>query len=73
MSVYLFFLQPEQRRSLCNAKLFSVVHPFDVLNEDAGKDDILWLASTGVSEIPDQQKINRFDGINVMEYFKPGE
>ena len=53
------FFQPEQRRCLWNAKLFSVVHPFDVLNEDAGNDDILWLAGTGVSETPDQQKINR--------------
>ena len=54
------FVQPEQRRSLWNAKLFPVVHPFDVLEEDAGEDDILWLASTGVSDIPDQQKLNRF-------------
>ena len=30
-----------------------------MLNEDAGKDDILWLASTGVSEILDEQKVNR--------------
>lgn len=54
------FVQPEQRRSLWNAKLFPVVHPFDVLEEDAGKDDILWLASTGVSDTPDRQKLNRF-------------
>ena len=54
------FFQPEQRRSLWNAKLFPVVHPFDVLEEDAGKDDILWLASTRVSDVPDQQKLNRF-------------
>ena len=39
--------------------MFPVVHPFDVLNEDAGKDDIFWLAYTGVSEVTDQQKINR--------------
>lgn len=51
--------QPEQHRSLYNAKMFPVVHPFDVLNEDAGKDDILWLAYTGVSEVTDQRKINR--------------
>ncbi len=57
---FLFFFQPEQRRSLWNAKLFPVVHPFDVLEENAGGDDILWLASTGVSDVPDQQKINRF-------------
>ena len=54
------FVQPEQRRSLWNAKLFPVVHPFDVLEEDSGEDDILWLASTGVSDTPDQQKLNRF-------------
>lgn len=58
--VFFSFVQPEQRRSLWNAKLFPVVHPFDVLEEDAGKDDILWLASTGVSDTPDQQKLNRF-------------
>ena len=51
--------QPEQHRSLYNAKMFPVVHPFDVLIEDAGKDDIFWLAYTGVSEVTDQQKINR--------------
>ncbi|KAM7427970.1 hypothetical protein ABFA07_020984 [Porites harrisoni] len=51
---------PEQHRSLYNAKMFPVVHPFDVLNEDAGKDDILWLAYTGVSEVTDQRKINRW-------------
>lgn len=55
----LLHFQPEQHRSLYNAKMFPVVHPFDVLNEDAGKDDILWLAYTGVSEVTDQQKINR--------------
>lgn len=54
------FVQPEQRRSLWNAKLFPVVHPFDVLEDDAGEDDILWLASTDVSDTPDQQKLNRF-------------
>ena len=54
------FVQPEQRRSLWNAKLFPVVHPFDVPGEDAGEDDILWLASTGVSGTPDQQKLNRW-------------
>ena len=54
------FVQPEQHKSLWNAKLFPVVHPFDVLEEDAGEDDILWLASTGVSDAPDQQKLNRF-------------
>ena len=53
-------VKPEQWRSLWNAKLFPVVHPFDVLEEDAGENDILWLASTGVSDIPDQQKLNRF-------------
>lgn len=51
---------PEERRSLWNAKLFPVVHPFDVLEEDAGEHDILWLASTGVSDIPDQKKLNRW-------------
>ena len=54
------FVQPEQRRSLWNAKLFPVVHPFDVLEENAGEDDILWLASTGLSDTPDLQKLNRF-------------
>jgi len=48
------------RRSLWNAKLFPVVHPFDVLEDDAGEDDILWLASTDVSDTPDQQKLNRW-------------
>lgn len=57
---FLSFVQPEQRRSLWNAKLFPVVHPFDVPGEDAGEDDILWLASTGVSGTPDQQKLNRW-------------
>lgn len=51
--------QPEQRRSLWNAKLFPVVHPFDVPGEDAGEADILWLASTGVSGTPDKQKLSR--------------
>ncbi|KAJ7382346.1 hypothetical protein OS493_035623 [Desmophyllum pertusum] len=58
---------PEQRRSLWNAKLFPVVHPFDVLEEDAGKDDIFWLASTGVSDIPDQQKLNRSQNVSTSE------
>nr|XP_058947524.1 L-fucose kinase-like [Pocillopora verrucosa] len=51
---------PEEQRSLYNAKLFPVVRPFDVLLEDAGKDDMLWLASTGVSDIPDRQVLNRW-------------
>lgn len=37
-----------------------MVHPFDVPEEDAGEDDILWLASTGVSGSPDQQKLYRW-------------
>ena len=44
----LVILQPEEQRSLYNAKLF------------AGKDDMLWLASTGVSDIPDRQVLNRW-------------
>ena len=63
------FVQPEQRRSLWNAKLFPVVHPFDVLEEDAGEDDILWLASTGVSDTPDQQKLNRFLDKSLLSSF----
>ena len=56
----LVILQPEEQRSLYNAKLFPVVRPFDVLLEDAGKDDMLWLASTGVSDIPDLQVLKRW-------------
>ena len=56
----LLILQLEEQRSLYNAKLFPVVRPFDVLLEDAGKDDMLWLASTGVSDIPDRQVLNRW-------------
>ena len=63
------FVQPEQRRSLWNAKLFPVVHPFDVLEEDAGDDDILWLASTGVSDTPDQQKLSKFVEVTFVLYF----
>ena len=53
----LVILQPEEQRSLYNAQLF---RPFDVLLEDAGKDDMLWLASTGVADIPDLQVLNRW-------------
>lgn len=63
------FVQPEERRSLWNAKLFPVVHPFDVLEEDAGEHDILWLASTGVSDIPDQKKLNRFLDKSLLSSF----
>ena len=56
----LVILQPEEQRSLYNAKLFPVVRPFDVLLEGAGKDDMLWLASTGVSDIPDLQVLKRW-------------
>lgn len=54
----MFLPQPENYRNLWNAKLFSVAHPFD---EDTGKGDIFWLASTGVSEITSQQKLTRSD------------
>ena len=49
----LVILQPEEQRSLYNAQLF---RPFDVLPED----DMLWLASTGVADIPDLQVLNRW-------------
>ena len=54
----MFLPQPENYRNLWNAKLFSVAHPFD---ENTGEDDILWLASTGTSEITSQQKLTRFE------------
>ena len=53
----LVILQPEEQRSLYSAQLF---RPFDVLLEDAGKDDMLCLASTGVADIPDRQVLNRW-------------
>lgn len=48
---------PEDHRSLWNARLFSVAHPF---HEDTGKNDILYLANTGVSEISNQEKLTRW-------------
>ena len=61
----MFLPQPENYGKLWNAKLFPVADPF---GEDTGKDDnitpwslILWLASTGVSEITSQQKLTRFE------------